>query len=387
MGSTIFANGMEVSCKAGAGKTICAFPDVCFTPPQTPATPPGVPIPYPNTGQDSDTTDGTKKVKIGSKEVGIKNASCFKKSMGDEAGSAPKKGVVTSQNRGKVYFNSWSMDVKFEGKNAVRHLDLTTNNHASMPGDTPPWPFMASMKIDAAGNTDDPCAKEKAAVEEKCSPEEKWKDNCPTPPAHPGPKPKGAAAIAEYKAAFGKYMSEFPDFAKKCKDNPCLRARKCMLVPYKPDGGCCPGQTGDHVIDAASFLGPKENPKQPRNERPKIDGWANYDVDKAPCCCAEGPNQTTATHGQLHVRRGVVAAGKKTWPRKEAAATGAKAICKVFPDSACSQKCLEAQINKYHDEAQSSVPEKPINANASMTKDPEQRAKARADMFGTKSTR
>ncbi len=84
-----------------------------------------------------------------------------------------------------------------------------------------------------------------------------------------------------------------------------------MLVPYKPESGCCPGQTGDHVIDAASFLEPKEFSGQTRNQRTKITGWKNYDVDKAPCCCAEGPNQTTATHGQLHVRRGVVAAGKK----------------------------------------------------------------------------
>ena len=30
--------------------------------------------------------------------------------MGDEAGAAPKKGVVTSKNMGKVYFNAWSMD-------------------------------------------------------------------------------------------------------------------------------------------------------------------------------------------------------------------------------------------------------------------------------------
>ena len=47
MGNEVYANSMEVSCKAAAGKSICAFPDVCFTPPTTPATPPGVPIPYP----------------------------------------------------------------------------------------------------------------------------------------------------------------------------------------------------------------------------------------------------------------------------------------------------------------------------------------------------
>jgi Toxin PAAR-like domain len=126
MANDVFANGRELSCKAGSGKTICAFPDVCFTPPENPATPPGVPIPYPNTGIASDTTNGSKTVKISGKEVMLKNKSYFKKSTGDEAGCAAKKGIVTSVNRGKVYFTSWSMDVKFEGENVVRHEELCT---------------------------------------------------------------------------------------------------------------------------------------------------------------------------------------------------------------------------------------------------------------------
>src|SRR3954465_301455 len=108
MGNEVYANGMEVSCKAGDGKSICAFPDVCFTPPQTPATPPGVPIPYPNTGMASDTSDGSKTVQISGQEVMLKDKSYFKKSTGDEAGSAPKKSVITSKIQGKVYFNAWS---------------------------------------------------------------------------------------------------------------------------------------------------------------------------------------------------------------------------------------------------------------------------------------
>lgn len=138
MSNQVYANGMEVSCKAADSKSICAFPDVCMTPPQTPATPPGVPIPYPNTGMASDTADGSSTVKIGGAEVMLRNKSHFKKSTGDEAGSAPMKGVVTSKNTGKVYFVSWSMDVKVEGENVVRHLDSTTHNHSSMPGNTPP---------------------------------------------------------------------------------------------------------------------------------------------------------------------------------------------------------------------------------------------------------
>jgi Toxin PAAR-like domain len=68
MANQVFADGREVACAAGAGKTICATPDVCFTPPENPATPPGVPVPYPNTAFASDTTDGSKSVKISGKE-------------------------------------------------------------------------------------------------------------------------------------------------------------------------------------------------------------------------------------------------------------------------------------------------------------------------------
>ena len=145
MANDVFANGREISCKAGDGKSICAFPDVCMTPPENPATPPGVPIPYPNTGMAKDTASGSKTVKITNKEVMLKNKSYFKKSTGDEAGSAAKKGVATSTNRGKVYFTSWSMNVKLESQNVVRALDLTTHNHMSQPPNTPPFPHQDGM--------------------------------------------------------------------------------------------------------------------------------------------------------------------------------------------------------------------------------------------------
>jgi hypothetical protein len=144
MGCDVYANGMEIACKAADGKTL-ASPDVCFTPPMTPATPPGVPIPYPNTAMASDTADGSKTVMISGQEVMLKDKSSFKQSTGDEAGSAPKKGVVTSKIKGKVNFCAWSMDVTFEDENVPRHLDLTLHNEASPPANTPPGPYIASM--------------------------------------------------------------------------------------------------------------------------------------------------------------------------------------------------------------------------------------------------
>ncbi|MBM9960958.1 DUF4150 domain-containing protein, partial [Pseudomonas aeruginosa] len=50
MANEVYANGRELSCKSASGKSIASFPDVCFTPPQAPPTPLGVPVPYPNTG-------------------------------------------------------------------------------------------------------------------------------------------------------------------------------------------------------------------------------------------------------------------------------------------------------------------------------------------------
>ena len=179
MSNQVYANNMEVSCKQAAGKSICAFPDVCMTPPMTPATPPGVPIPYPNTGMASDSTDGSSSVKISGQEVMLKNKSYFKKSMGDEAGCAPKKGVVTSKNMGKVYFIAWSMDVLAEGENVVRNLDMTTHNHGSCPGNTTPMAYIDEAIAGLTGA----CKEEREAIEKACGKKGAAKrgDPCPGP--------------------------------------------------------------------------------------------------------------------------------------------------------------------------------------------------------------
>lgn len=135
---TVFANSLEISAKAQSCKVIAAFPDTCFTPPQTQVTPPGVPLPYPNFSQDSDLSSGSTSVKIKNKPISQENKSKYSKCTGDEAGSAPKKGIVTSNNKGKVYAQKWSMNVKVQGKGPVRFSDIATSNHRSNPGDTPP---------------------------------------------------------------------------------------------------------------------------------------------------------------------------------------------------------------------------------------------------------
>jgi len=392
MGNNVFANGREVTCKAADGKAICAFPDVCFTPPENPATPPGIPIPYPNTGLAKDTSAGSKSVKISKKEVLLKNKSYFKKSMGDEAGCAAKKGVITSTHRGKVYFNAWSMDVKFEGQNVVRHLDLTTHNHMSFPGNTPTWPYLDTMSMQDPTH---PCVEDQIKEMTACKDYTPHGEKDPCPPSNK-PKPPdfsdcagdsdlssdqiqqlktnvslpsmratagatlGESEITKLKNAY-KESQKYKDFVSDTEkyfeklsmdtaSNDCLKARRCQLVPYKPDGGCCPDQTAHHLVEASAF-------HVSGRSGAKLDGVPKYDEKKAPCVCAEG-GSGTGTHGLLHTFQTQAALTKESdgtyTPKektslKEAQATGAKAVNDTFPESNCNPKCIEAQLNNYHE--------------------------------------
>lgn len=146
MTNEVYANGMEIVCKAAMGKSICAFPDVCLSPPSPPAGP--VPIPYPNTAFASDTANGSTSVKISGKEIMLKDKSHFKKSTGDEAATRSfGANVITHALTGKASFVMWSMDVKVEGANVDRNLDLTVHNHQCTPPGTPPWPHTSKMAV------------------------------------------------------------------------------------------------------------------------------------------------------------------------------------------------------------------------------------------------
>jgi hypothetical protein len=124
----VFANGREISSKKDDNNSTAAMPDVCLSPPSPPAGP--VPIPYPNNAMASDTTDGSKTVLIGGDEIGLKNSSSYKKSSGDEAATKSLgMGVVSHNIQGKMKHSAWSFDVKIEGANAIRHMDMTTHNH------------------------------------------------------------------------------------------------------------------------------------------------------------------------------------------------------------------------------------------------------------------
>jgi Domain of unknown function (DUF4150)/GHH signature containing HNH/Endo VII superfamily nuclease toxin 2 len=327
MSNEVYANTMEVSCKSAAGKSVAAFPDVCFTPPQTPATPPGVPVPYPNTGMASDCTEGSTTVKISGAEVMLKNKSYFKRSSGDEAGCAPQKGVITSTNMGKVYYNAWSMDVKVEGENVVRHLDMTTHNHASMPGSTPPWPYMD--------------AQASPGITSKCE-----KDRT---------RERNACGYNKKKRAYTKSAEEC------CKDKDCQEARKCMLTPYGGKGSpnCCPPQVAHHLLPN-SMLQEEGMRGQAGSNVPGLKnvGPNAYTEKNGPSVCCSGKpgvSKPIGTHKQMHDRtkrkmRAILMKGKHV-DYETARSESCDAHNETFKDDKgkplCSKECLEAQIDAH----------------------------------------
>ncbi|MDA7418774.1 DUF4150 domain-containing protein [Xenophilus arseniciresistens] len=345
MSNQVFANNMEISCKSAAGKAICAFPDVCFTPPQTPATPPGVPIPYPNTGMATDTTSGSTSVKISGKEVMLKNKSYFKRSSGDEAGCAPKKGVVTSKNMGKVYFNAWSMDVKVEGENVVRNLDITTHNHGSFPGNSPTWPYIDEAAF--AAGSDHPCADTAAKLKKHCAPAAQ--------PLVKVDKTTGEKALParSRKAAMKAMCSK--------KNEKCREALACTMTKKSPNN-CCPNSRGKkptphHVVPDSQF-------KNSSGGRIRLGAGKKYSYNAAPCVCAQGNSHSTGEHGEIHTEtnnltinhRSVPAAnvsptgksivGEPRWSVGEAEEVGAKAVEKV---TGCDKACTQAQVRAGHE--------------------------------------
>jgi len=127
MAQTVFANSRGVDHKSSNGMSM-VFPDVC----KTPAPPAGpIPIPYPNIGKASDTSKGTKKVKIDGEMAMVKGA-VYTMSTGDEAGSAG--GVVCGKTKGECEYMLYSFDVKFEGKNACRLGDALFHNKKNIMG-------------------------------------------------------------------------------------------------------------------------------------------------------------------------------------------------------------------------------------------------------------
>ncbi len=334
MSVTVFANGRTVVSKSADGKAVAAFPDVCLSPPSPPAGP--VPLPYPNTAMASDLTSGSTTVKANGKEIAKKDSSYFSTSSGNEpATKSLGMGVVTHQIQGKAYFNSWSMDVKVEGANVPRHMDLTTHNHASVPGNTATWPYLDSMAL--GSGSANPCKKEKKATDDAC----------------------GKKATKE----------------ERCADDDCREAMKCELQPY--DGtntkskGCCKGQTPHHIVEVHCFT-----PSGGRAGGKRLRGFSQYDDGEAPCVCCDESSRYKGDHGSMHAIQNSIEnafmdptkgrdqmGGKdKSWTYGTAKEGGLAAHKKTFAAAGCSDACISAQLDAYHNQI-GVEDDKPIRAD------------------------
>jgi hypothetical protein len=153
--------------------------------------------------------------------------------------------------------------------------------------------------------------------------------------------------------------------------NPCIRARKCMLVPFKDAGskagkGCCPGQTGHHVLPDAMFRD-VEGSKLARDEFKKIPGnedktinrdklptracWGKY-VENAPTMCLEGTknHDASGSHGKAHAKTEDYTKDHRILPDMsytDASTELSKRMAKSF---GCDYRCIKAQLDHHYKE-------------------------------------
>lgn len=458
MTNNVFANGLEIACKAADGMSNAAFPDPCFTPP--PPSGGWVLVPYPNTAFAKDLANGSTTVFISGLQIAKKDESFIKTSTGNEPAAGPK-GQKTGVKKGKAYFTSWSMDVKVEGKNVCRHTDNMTHNHASWPGNTGDWKYLDTTI--AKG----PCRRELNKVKRKCKPTKKegkgrrakvvpdttrgaWKKQyciglqVKPPSLADGTKEgiekqlnemmdvskmtsellqqakdKALEKVKEWAAkktaklvaksalkawlgpigwAWTAYdvvstgfevkeiydmlnemqqdinkLKEIPAEIEKLKKgeltaskvadaqeilakaNPCLSAKRCLLVPYTKRGtgktsnqGCCPGQTPHHVIPKGQFKSSEAA------NAGNIDSCPGYNADTAPCICAEGTSHSLGgSHEKIHkalepnIAKQADTNGQLSYGQSRDMSIDA--MRKAAPN--CSRQCLKAQLDKYHKRA------------------------------------
>lgn len=111
----------------GSGGMSMVFPDVC----KTPVPPAVVPIPYPNIGKSSDTSQGTTKVEADGNMVMVKGAK-YMMSAGDEAGSVG--GIISGVFKQECEYLMYSFNVMLEGKNVCRMSDPLWHNKKNICG-------------------------------------------------------------------------------------------------------------------------------------------------------------------------------------------------------------------------------------------------------------
>lgn len=143
--------------------------------------------------------------------------------------------------------------------------------------------------------------------------------------------------------------------------NPCVSARKCLLVPYKnaknsrdmakTGSGCCPGQTGHHIMPNAMF--------KDKNNKSVCPG---YDYNEAPVICLEGTKNAAGwgSHGKAHSnletnmkfyrdKRQSNGLNTDLISYKDGSKLGIEAVREAAAKH-CDPKCLQAQLDHHYNQ-------------------------------------
>jgi GHH signature containing HNH/Endo VII superfamily nuclease toxin 2 len=153
--------------------------------------------------------------------------------------------------------------------------------------------------------------------------------------------------------------------------DPCLRARKCMLVPFNKDTaakwagqGCCPGQTGHHLLPDAMFRDEAATKKAKeaykarngtmkgwkRGMAPTRPCWDGYTEGGSPTICVEGNNQHMGSHGVMHkLTKTKLSLGGHTG-KADMSYTDARDLITTEVSQAygCKKECLREQLDAYY---------------------------------------
>ncbi|MBZ5714680.1 PAAR-like domain-containing protein [Nannocystis pusilla] len=117
-----YANGRTIVHRGDGLVDVAGPPDVCKTP--SPAGP--VPVPYVNAARTADLAQGARRTEIDGSPVALAS-SYIVTSTGDEPGTAGG-GVISGRIRGKLKWQSTSLDVRVEGKGVARFTDAVSHN-------------------------------------------------------------------------------------------------------------------------------------------------------------------------------------------------------------------------------------------------------------------
>ena len=133
------------------------------------------------------------------------------------------------------------------------------------------------------------------------------------------------------------------------RTNDCITARRCQLVPYNQTGsgpamagkGCCPGQTGHHLLPEAMFA--------------HCSNYGPTEHKRAPTMCVEGATNSLGSHGKAH-RSMLAVLNEKydsvpfgaTMTKADAIRAGVESVRKVFPEAKCSEECIRAQLENFY---------------------------------------